>query len=277
MGEASEVPRRVVHFLLHVPKCAGTTAREHFSAALGPGYLLAPRWRNPLRAFLGERHALKPDDPRLPGVKLITGHSLGEALKRHFPGAEIHESVLLRDPVGFHLSLYNYRVMRHRAGTGPRPPDFVRWYAAQRRDPVSRFLLNHYYDLRIPALYRLSSRDRLAFLEARLRDFRFVGGYRRADELISGISRELGVPDEVTPRNVTTAPALTEAALDPALRARISAENAVDQALWDRWKDRGWKANGRDPKPPPPPLPDNDRLRYLGSDIATFLRRVLAG
>jgi len=263
------VERRIVHFLLHVPKCAGTTARAHFGATLGPGYLLAPRWANPLRAILGDGPGLRTDNPRLPAVRLITGHSLSAAWKRHFPGAEIRESVLLRDPVGYHLSMYNFR-----ASHGP-VPDFARWYAVQRRDPVCRFLLNHYYDLRLPALYRLSSRGRLAFLEARLRAFWFVGSYRRADELFAAISRDLGVPEQAARRNVTEAPALTEETLAPTMRARILAENPVDRALWERWQDRGWKADAA-ALPPLPPLPDADRLRLLGSDIATLVRRQAA-
>ncbi len=75
----------------------------------------------------------------------------------------------------------------------PKPPGFASWYLAQRRNPISRFILNHYYEQGIPVLYRLSSRDRLAWLEERFREFWFVGSYRRADEMIAGISRELGV------------------------------------------------------------------------------------
>jgi len=268
------LPQRVVHFLLHVPKCAGTTVEAHFGAALGPGFLLAPRWHSPLRPFLGNRYAIAPDDPRLPELKVITGHSLGLSLKRRFPGAEIRESVLLRDPAGYLLSLYNYRVQRHRAGTGPKPPPFARWYLAQRRNPISRFLLNHYFEQGIPALYRLSSRDRLVFLEERFRNFWFVGSYRRADELIAGISRELGVPEQAQPQNFGTVQAETEESLGPEMCDRILSENAVDLALWQRWADRGWRSAGNDPAAPPPPLPDNDRLRSLGSDIATLFARV---
>jgi hypothetical protein len=265
------VPQRVVHFLLHVPKCAGTTVEDHFRATLGDSFLLAPRWHNPLRAFIGNRYLMASGDPRLPRLKVVTGHSMGVSLKRHLEGTEIRESVLLRDPVGYHLSLYNYRLMRHRAGTGPKPPEFAKWYRAQRRNPISRFILNHYFEQGIPALYRLSSNDRLAWLEQRLRDFWFVGSYRRADDLIAGISRELGVAGQAERRN-TGAP--EDTILDPEMRARIITGNAVDQALWDRWANRGWTADGRNPVEPPPPLPGNDRLRYVCSDIATLFWRM---
>ena len=265
--------RRVVHFLLHVPKCAGTTVEEHFRAELGEGFLLAPRWRNPLRAVIGNRYSMAADDPRLPQLKAVTGHSLGISLKRHFPGAEIRCSVLLRDPVGYHLSMYGYRVMRHRAGTGPKPPEFDRWYLAQRRNPISRFILNHYFEQGIPALYRLSSRERLDWLEARLREFWFVGSYQRADDLIAGISHELGVAERAERKNIGLADAMTELALDQPMRQRIISDNTLDQVLWDRWAERGWKADGRNPVAPPTALPGNDRLRHLGSDIATLVRR----
>jgi hypothetical protein len=267
------VPPRIIHFLLHVPKCAGTTVEDHFRATLDAGFLLAPRWHNPLRSVIGNRYSMSAGDPRLAQVRVITGHSMGVSLKRHFAEAEIRESVLLRDPVGYHLSLHRYRVMRHRAGTGPKPPDVAKWYQTQRRNPISRFILNHYFEQGIPALYRLSSRDRLAWLEARLRDFWFVGSYQRADEMIAGISRELSVVSEAGRRNVTADHDTSAATLDEQMRQRIVTENAVDQALWDRWAERGWKAEGRNPVPPPPALPRNDRLRYLASDIATLVRR----
>jgi len=267
------VPRRVVHFLLHVPKCAGTTVEAHFRATLGAGFLLAPRWHNPLRIVIGNSYSMAQGDPRLGPLKVITGHSMGISLKRHFPDAEIRESVLLRDPVGYHLSLYNFRVARHRAGAAPKPPGFASWYLAQRRNPISRFILNHYYEQGIPVLYRLSSRDRLACLEQRFAGFWFVASYRRANEMIAGISRELGVAEQAERRNTGPARESAETALDDRMLERIVTENAVDQALWERWAERGWKADGRNPVAPPPALPGHDRLRYLRSYIATLLWR----
>ena len=68
--------RRVVLFLLHVPKCAGTTVEAHFRAVLGPGFLLAPRWHNLLRSVIGNRYSMARGDPRLGPLKAITGHSI---------------------------------------------------------------------------------------------------------------------------------------------------------------------------------------------------------
>ncbi len=96
---------RVVHFVLHVPKCAGTTVEEHFRGPLHHGFLIAPRWEHVLRNIIGNRYQYPPDAPRLKPVKMVSGHSLSVSLKRHFPGAEIRESVLLREPLGYFLSL----------------------------------------------------------------------------------------------------------------------------------------------------------------------------
>ena len=56
---------RVVHFVLHVPKCAGTTVEEHFRGPLHHGFLIAPRWEHVLRNFIGNRYRYPPDAPRL--------------------------------------------------------------------------------------------------------------------------------------------------------------------------------------------------------------------
>ncbi len=239
--------RRVVHFLLHVPKCAGTTVEAHFARHLGQGFLIAPRWESPLRNVIGNRYDFAAGDPRLARLRAVSGHSLSRSLGRHLPGAEIRESVLIRDPVGYHLSLYNYRWDRHAKGLGPQPPEFGRWYRAQRRDPIARFLINRYFGEGVPALYRLSSAGRLAYLEERLEAFWFVGDYTRAGELIAGASRELGVPAQVEDRNVTRAKAVTQESLGPDWVARIAMDNAVDAALHARWCDRGWR---RDAVPP---------------------------
>lgn len=264
---------RVVHFLLHVPKCAGTTVEAHFRSHLGERFMYAPRWESPMRNFIGNRYPdLTPDT--LGDVCAVSGHSLSTGMRALFPGAEIRESVLIRDPLGFLLSFYNYRWTRFNEGWGSEPPPFQRWYLGQRRNPVTRFLLNRYFDQAVPALYRLSSADRLAFLEDRLSRFHFVGSYRMADEMIGGISAELGLPTTVDARNVTPDRKLTKADLSPALQSRIERDNALDQALFDRWADRGWTPGGL---PAPPSLSGSDHVRYaVGDAISGVLKKLIA-
>jgi len=266
------VTARVVHFVLHVPKCAGTTVEAHFERHLGPGYLHAPRWESLARNLIGNRYTLSAAE--LAPVRVVSGHSLSVSLMRHLPGVEIRESVLLRDPLGYLLSFYNYRWTRYREGWGVEPPSFETWYRGQRRNPISRFLLNRYFEQGVPALYRLSSAGRLGFLEARLERFHFVGGYRRAGEMIAGISAELGIPGVVEDRNVTGEAALRPADLPERLRERIDRENALDAALYARWKDRGWRAGAAAPGSLPA-LARLDQPRYVLGDATSAMVKKL--
>ncbi|MEM7213860.1 MAG: hypothetical protein AAF479_18640, partial [Pseudomonadota bacterium] len=260
---------RVVHFLLHVPKCAGTTVEAHFRTHLRERFLIAPRWESILRNFVGNRYPDLTADA-LRDVRVVSGHSLSTDMRELFPGAEIRESVLLRDPTGFLLSFYNYRWTRFEEGWGPEPPTFERWYSVQRRNPISRFLLNRYFGEAVPALYRLSSTQRLSYLEQCFSGFHFVGSYRQTDEMIGRISRELGIPGEVISHNVTPKRKLIAADLPVALRQRIERENALDQALFDRWGDRGWDGHIDAPRPD---LPRADQLRYLVGDSVTGIAK----
>jgi len=260
--------QRVVHFLIHVPKCAGTTVEAHFEDHLGEGFLRAPRWESVLRNVVGNRYRLAPE--RLARVQVVSGHSLSVSLKAALPEAEVRESVLLRAPLGYFLSFYNYRWTRHARGFEPEPPSFPRWYAAQRQNPISRFLLNRYFEWGIPAIYRLSSAGRLAWLEDRFAGFHFVGSYTRARELIAGVSHELGITEQTEDRNVTRTPRLRSEDVPERLRQRIAEENRLDQALYERWADRGWQ--GR-PAGPAPRLPQADHPRYLAGDLGSSVMK----
>lgn len=228
--------------------------------------MIAPRWEHPARDIIGNRYP----GIDLGGVAAVSGHSLSISLKRHLPGAEIRESVLLREPIGYFLSFYNYRWMRHDKGEGPRPPSFEGWYQRQRRNPISRFLITRYFEQGVPALYRFSSRGRLAWLEKRLSQFHFVGSYRLANDMIGGISRELGLPETVTSRNVNPDRHLEREALGDNFIDRILEENAVDTALYQRWAKRGWA--GR-PEAALPALNQLDQPRYAMGDLVTGLAK----
>jgi hypothetical protein len=233
--------------------------------------LRAPRWKSVLRNFVGNRYpGLDPAD--VSDVVFVSGHSLSTGLRAHFPAATIRESVLLRDPASRFVSLYNYRWQRFEMGLGPAPRPFETWYRGQRRDSVSRFLLNRYFAQAIPWIYRLSSHDRLSFLERRLRNFHFVGCYSRADELVAGISRELGIATTAPRQNVTRVEKLRVSDLSTSMRNRLNSENSLDKVLYDRWARRGWRSGST---PPPARLPRFDQLSYIASDVVTAALKVL--
>ena len=81
--------RRIVYFMLHVPKCAGSTILGHMDAHLGPRSMQAPLWKSSLRNFIGNRYPFKPGDREVTEVDVFHGHALSQSLAAHFPGADI--------------------------------------------------------------------------------------------------------------------------------------------------------------------------------------------
>lgn len=265
-----------VHFFLHVPKCAGTTVEAHFARTLGEGFLLAPRWRSPLRDVIGNRYpSLAGRD--LSGVRLVSGHSLSASLAAHFPGRPVRESVLLRDPLSFQVSFYNYRWARHLERGQAKPPAFPVWRRSQRRNPIAQFLLSRYFGHGVPAIYALSTRARFLTLEAAFARFRFVGSWRRCSEAVAGISADLGVPGDAPPENVGRTRALRAEDLPEAERRAILTEHALDQLLFDRWADRGFDParNPPDPQAAARALPARDGLAQIPADLESAIRRKL--
>jgi hypothetical protein len=272
LPEAQGTP---VWFLLHVPKCAGTTLEAHFAAALGPGFLKAPRWESVLRDVVGNRIALPR--ARLPGLRVVSGHSLAASMARAFAPREVRECLLLREPVGWFLSFYNYRIGRHRERGERHPGSFADWYRTQPRNPVARFLLGRYFGVGYPAIFGLSSRGQLARLNRELARFHFVGDIAATGRLVAHVSAELGVPGTVRSENVGAVKEATRESIGPAMAARLLAENAVDAALHRLW-------SGREFGPGAPPgcaaaeaaLPPADHLGYLVDDAVSSARRRLS-
>lgn len=264
-----------VYFLVHVPKCAGTTAGKFFETHLKDGYLRVQRLhglKGLARNFYGPHASLAGiGEERLERLKVLTGHSLSRSLKRHFTGREIREAVMLRDPLSYFVSLYNFHFAQHRDFGYAAPPAFAHWYRGVRKNPVSRFILNHYLEIGHPLIYRYSSAQRLALLERELAGFHFVGSYHHCDELVSRIGGGLGISAEVKRHNVAPAAVISADALPDGAERRILKDNALDQALYERWKDRKWEGV---PAADAPALPAGDHAVYLGSDVANQVHRL---
>ena len=101
-----------VHFIYHLPKCAGQTIDRHLAAALSANAYYRTRKRRGFGRFLFTRHDFgKMPDPNQ--TRVVGGHFLGISVEPLFAGCDLKRSMLLRDPVSHIISYYNFRMMRY--------------------------------------------------------------------------------------------------------------------------------------------------------------------
>lgn len=242
-----------VYFLLHMPRTGGNTIAAHLKAHLGDRLCAAMR-PGPLE-MLGRRRVRLDDAPDFSRVQAVTGHYLGRSLERRFAGREIRRTLLLRDPIGFHVSYYNHRMMFSLSRGGP-TCGFARHLRAQPRDLVPLLLL--WYWLEMPLGTILASGDARKYerLTEALAGFWFVGSYEDGDRLLAAIAADLGIPTAAQRKNTTLEwrkrvawrPLRVED-LSAATRRAILAKNPIHDALWQDWRDAGFDI--ADVAPPP--------------------------
>ncbi|MGH7052793.1 MAG: tetratricopeptide repeat protein [Stellaceae bacterium] len=238
-----------VYFILHIPKTAGQTIQLHLAEHCPPGVFWQPRRRRrPLRRF-----DAGPSGPARIGA--VSGHDIARVLETRFAGREIRRVVLLRDPVGLQLSLYNYRMMNYLA-KGLGTYGLALHLKSLPRDYIAHLLLHRWLGLPWPALLALGAARKYEILNRMLADFWFVGAHTDCERVIAAIAPDLGVPATATPRNTAAEWAkrvawrpLNEADLGPAARAAIRAQNPIDAALWETWRAAGFAARAVRPRP----------------------------
>jgi tetratricopeptide (TPR) repeat protein len=222
-----------VYFVLHVPKTAGQTIQFHFAEHCAPGIF----WQVTHKA---DRRSRRARDPRR--VQVVAGHNVGRSLERHFRGREIRRILLLRDPVSWQISLYNYRMMNY-LSKGRGTYSFAVQQRALKRDYVAHFLLSRWLEIPSPRLLTMSDAQKYQVLNRALAEFWFVGAYTDCDRVIAAMARELSVPT-IAPRRNTSVEWNRQVAwrrlnaddLSPATRDGILAENPIDLALWESWR-----------------------------------------
>ncbi len=233
-----------VYFLLHMPRTGGNTITAHLKAHLGDRVCAVSR-PAPLQVLGRQRFSLD-QGPDFGRVRAVTGHYLGRSLERRFPGREIRRTLLLRDPIGFHVSYYNHRMMFSLSRGGP-TCGFEQHFRAQPRDLVPLLLL--WYWLEMPLRTFLTAGDSYKFerLHESLAGFWFVGGYEDGDHLLAAIAADLGIPTATQRKNTTSEwrkrvswrPLRVEE-LSSAMRDAILAKNPVHDALWHGWRGAGF-------------------------------------
>ncbi|MGD9613967.1 MAG: tetratricopeptide repeat protein [Alphaproteobacteria bacterium] len=233
-----------VYFLLHMPRTGGNTIAGHLKAHLGDRMCSAVR-PGPLD-MLGRRRVRLDATPDFRRVRAVTGHYLGRSLERRFAGREIRRTLLLRDPVGFHVSYYNHRMMFSLTRGGP-ICDFARHLRAQPRDLVPLLLLWYWLEMPLATILTTGDARKYDRLNESLAGFWFVGSYEDGDLLLKAVAADLGIPGAAARKNTTSEwrrrvawQPLREEDLSAATRRAILAKNPIHDALWQDWRNAGF-------------------------------------
>jgi hypothetical protein len=232
-----------VYFLLHVPKTGGQTVQVHLQEHLGEDALWMPPAAPAWRRALGLGDPQRPARPQ--AVRAVAGHHLRRSHERVFAGRPIRRAVLLREPLSFHLSLYNFRMM-NRLRLNRAPTSFEAYLRAAPLDSMAHLILHRWLEIPWPVLALRSAAWKYARLNAALRDFWFVGDVGMCDALVAELARNLRIPRKARRRNtekawlgrVSWSPLRAEDLSDASV-AHILGANPLDRALWESWKDAG--------------------------------------
>jgi len=260
-----------VYFFVWLPKTAGTTLYDHLWTHMPRERLWEPSLPSALRLLSRHRYdiARMPD---LAPIRAVTGHWMGRSLEHLFPGREIRRTVLLRDPIGFQISYYNFRMMRAVA-SGRRPTlGFDRHLRQMPRDHLALVLLAYWLEMPISTFLRTSDERKYELLNEALADFWFVGSYLDCDRLIMAVADDLEVPPVATAKNTSAFwerrfdwKPLRADDLTADMRAGILACNPIHAALWQSWHEAGFDASRLRARPLSP-----DRRGRIG--FSTLLR-----
>ncbi|MDJ0513778.1 MAG: hypothetical protein QNJ62_10085 [Methyloceanibacter sp.] len=230
-----------VHFVYHVPKCAGRTIERHLANALPPGAHLRLRRRRGLGRLVTGYDVSRLQD--LEETRVVSGHHLGMSFDGLFQNRLIKRSLLLRDPASHFVSYYNYRMTRY-INEGLQPYGVGLAYGAMRRNFVTHYILNNFLELNWVQIASLSDQDKYDLANAFLSMFWFVGDYTLCDELLMALGDRLDVAPNAPRRNCVTDLAhstgwtpLTLDVLSKSAVAKIQDENRIDARLWETWRE----------------------------------------
>ncbi|MDT3377041.1 hypothetical protein RNI52_06860 [Labrys neptuniae] len=230
-----------VYLFPHILKCAGLSVRDYLL------HDVPPRGSAVIYSKPEQRPWLDPVN-RVPQadrdeIRILFGHRLPRTAARGFEGRVIREVGLLREPVSFYVSLYNFLQKtpeRHRiVGMS-----FEQWYPTNKHNRISRFYFRHYFGLSSLGIRKMSQRQRFEFLSRQFETFWFVGDYRNCDAVMEQMTQDIGWKFEKLPHeNAAPTNALRSQDIGEALRQKILQDNALDLALYETWAERKWGDN----------------------------------
>lgn len=230
-----------LHFVYHIPKCAGRTIDRHLAHALSPSAYHRLRKRRGLgRLVTGYDRSDLPDPDT---TVVVSGHHLGISLDPLFQRRLIKRCLLLRDPASHFVSYYNYRMTRY-INEGLQPYGVEVAYGAMRRNFITHYILNNFLELTWIQIASLSDQDKYDLANAFLSTFWYVGDYTLCDDFLGGLGERLGISAHAWPCNTLEDLArgsgwtpLSLNLVPENVVANIRAENMIDQKLWETWHD----------------------------------------
>jgi len=256
-----------VHFVYHVPKCAGSTIDYHLGTSLPASSYYRTRKRR------ARHYRVMPDSRTL---RVIGGHYLGISVEPLFEGRDVRRSLLLRDPVSHVVSYYNFRMMRYIAA-GFQPYDFDLAYEATQRNFVSHYILRNFLEFGWLRIMSLSSQDKYDLVNAFLSSFWYVGDYKCCDDLVAALGGELGIAPTASLRNTRAEwerrvrwTSLNIEDLSTRDIARIRQDNLIDQRLWETWREARTEAHFVRPLP----LGASARPNLLGKGVRRLVSQI---
>ena len=265
---AEKSSERPVFLFCHIPKCAGSTVKQHMWNKAPDRSVSAKRRHGFFRDFGGDytdlertglgRTGIDPDK-----IDFVGGHSLSRSVTKAFPDRPFKPIVLIRDPLSFSVSFYNHR-NRGAAKIGRGPVPFELYIKSLPKNPMIRFIMTRYLSIGYPAILRFDSRQRYRIVDETLSEFWFVGSWLHASELVKGLAREMQISDTVDVKNAAHGERLRVGDVPDRLASLIRDRNAADQALFERWGDVKW--SGR-PKEIDTNLPGGDQASYVLNEI----------
>lgn len=270
-GEQESSP---VHFVYHVPKCAGRTIDRHLATALPKSAYHRLKKKRGLGRLLTRYDSARLPDPR--HAKVVGGHFLGLSLDPLFAGRPIKRSLLLRDPASHFVSYYNYRMTRY-ISRGLQPYGVEVAYGATQRNFVTHYILKNFLELSWIQIAALADEDKYDLANAFLATFWFVGDYRLCDDFLAALGNRLKISANATPRNTMSelvqrvgwTPVTTDQ-LSPRMFADILAENSIDQKLWETWREVRHDTAAVRPRPL-----EGHASSFISSEASRFVNQIL--
>lgn len=263
-----------VHFVYHIPKCAGRTIDRHLALSLPQSAYHRMKKRRGLGRFVTRYDGAALPDPS--SARVVSGHYLGISVDPLFERRLIKRSLLLRDPVSHFVSYYNYRMTRYIA-EGMQPYGVELAYGAMQRNFITHYILRNFLELSWAQIASLSDQDKYDLVNAFLSTFWFVGDYRLCDDFLGTLGDRLAISANARPHNTLSELAqgagwtpLTLDLLPTDILATIRSQNMIDQKLWETWH-----AAGHDTAAVRPLALGSNASSFIGAEASRFMNQIM--